>query len=157
MRKRIIDPIKQKISIPDQDWLDIENLAQVEVTSEAAEYPVESALLPNKGSGWRAAQPGKQLIRLIFDEPLSLKRVLLVFTENKYERAQEFVLRWSADGGRTFREIVRQQWNFNPQTSMSEVEDYKVNLSAVTVLELEIVPDRSDGDAPASLEQLRLA
>ena len=42
-----------------------------------------------------------------------LKRIALVFEENDTRRTQEFVLRWSADGGQSFREIVRQQWNFS--------------------------------------------
>lgn len=60
-------------------------------------------------------------------------------------RTQEFVLRWSPDGGRSFREIMRQQWNFSPPNSIREVEEYHVELSNVTVLELVIVPDISRG------------
>ena len=37
-------------------------------------------------------------------------------------RTQEFVLRWSPDGGNSVKEIVRQQWNFNPPDSIREVE-----------------------------------
>ena len=43
--------------------------------------------------------------------------------------------------GRSFREIVRQQWNFNPPNETREVEEYRVELSDVTVLELVIIPD----------------
>jgi hypothetical protein len=39
---------------------------------------------------------------------------------------------------------------------MGETEDYAVDLSGVTVLELNIVPDTSGGDARASLLGLRL-
>ena len=67
------------------------------------------------------------------------------------------VLRWSSDNGNSFREIVRQQWNFSPPDSVREVEDYAVELSAVTALELIIVPDKSGGAARASLASLRLA
>jgi hypothetical protein len=73
------------------------------------------------------------------------------------ERTQEFVLRWSPDGGRTFREIVRQQWNFSPPNATSEVEDYRVDLSDVTVLELVIAPAISRGTARASLKSLRVS
>jgi hypothetical protein len=72
-------------------------------------------------------------------------------------RTQEYVLRWSADGGRSFREIVRQQWNFSPQGTTSETEDHHIELPVVTVLELSIIPDISGGNAVASLAQLRLA
>jgi hypothetical protein len=81
----------------------------------------------------------------------------LVFEETETERTQEFVLRWSPDGGSSFREIVRQQWNFNPPNTIREVEDYGVDLSGVTVLELVIVPDISRGSARASLKSLRMS
>jgi hypothetical protein len=70
---------------------------------------------------------------------------------------QEYVLRWSPDGGKTFRDIVRQQWNFSPQGATSQTEDHHVELPAVTVLELNIIPETSGENALASLAQLRLA
>ena len=157
MRKRIIDQGPPEVSAAGSDWLDLEPLAQVEITSEEAGYSIESALIPGTGSGWRAAQPGEQTIRLLFDEPLKLGRVHLVFQEDERERTQEFVLRWSPDGGQTYREIVRQQYNFSPPGATREVEDYTVDLDGVTALELKIVPDISGGSARASLAQLRLA
>ena len=107
--------------------------------------------------GWRAADPGSQTIRLIFDEPQELRRISLIFEENELKRTQEFVLRWSPDGGRSFREIVRQQWNFSPPDTVREVEEYQVELSDVTVLELILVPDISRGAARASLKSLRVS
>src|SRR5437870_11230854 len=101
--------------------------------------------------GWRAADPGTQTIRLIFDQPQRLGRISLVFEENEIKRTQEFVLRWSPDGGRSFRDIVRQQWNFSPPDTVHEVEEYQVELSDVTALELIIVPNNSGGAARASL------
>jgi nuclear transport factor 2 (NTF2) superfamily protein len=132
-------------------------VATVEVTSETKDHPVESALLLSESSGWRAAQPGAQIIRLLFDHPLKVKRISLVFEETENTRTQEFVLRWSSDSGRSFREIVRQQWNFSPPGTVREVEDYLVDLSNVTAVEFEIVPDKSGGDARASLQSLRMA
>jgi hypothetical protein len=81
----------------------------------------------------------------------------LVFEDSENTRTQEFVLRWSPDAGHSFREIVRQQWNFSPPDSVRETEDYTVELSAVTALELMIVPDKVGGAARASLASLRLA
>ena len=66
-------------------------------------------------------------------------------------------MRWSSDGGYSFREIVRQQWNFSPPDTVREVEVYQVALSGVTVLELVIVPNNSGGAARASLKSLRLS
>ena len=157
MRKRIIPPAKQNTSPPDENWLDLERLAQVEITSEDAAYPIESALLPGQVSGWRATEPGEQTIRLLFEHPQRLQRIWLQFVEPVTERTQEFVLRWSPDGGQSFWEIVRQQWNFSPQGATCETEDHRVDLMGVTVLELSIIPDISGGNAHASLAQLRLA
>jgi hypothetical protein len=157
MRKRIIPSVQKDISPPGEDWLDLEPLAQVEITSEDAAHPIESALLPGRGTGWRATGSGEQTIRLLFAHPQRLRRIWLQFVEPVTERTQEFVLRWSPDGGQSFREIVRQQWNFCPQGATCETEDHRVDLSGVTVLELSIIPDISRGDARASLSQLRLA
>ncbi len=157
MRKRIIGHGPRDVSAAEQGWLDLERLAQVEITSEEVDYPIESALIPGTGPGWRAAQPGEQTIRLLFDEPLRLRRIHLVFHEGEQERTQEFVLRWSPDGGQSYREIVRQQYNFSPPGAAREVEDYDIDLDGVTALELRIVPDISGGSTRASLAQLRVA
>jgi hypothetical protein len=157
MRKRLITPIPQDAPSLDEGWLDLDDAAVVEVTSEEKEYPVEAALVSGEMRGWRASDSGTQTIRLIFDEPQRLTRIALVFEETETERTQGFVLRWSGDGGRSFREIVRQQWNFSPAQTIREIEDYQVELSGVTVLELVIVPDNSRGTARASLKSLRLS
>ena len=157
MRKRLITPSPQNAAPRDEGWLDIDLAASVEVTSEAKEYPVESALVSGETRGWRAANAGTQTIRLLFDHPQRLSRISLVFEETETARTQEFVLRWSADGGNLFREIVRQQWNFSPPDTIREVEEYHVELSDVTALELVIVPDISRGAARASLKSLRVS
>jgi hypothetical protein len=156
MRKRLITPIPQAGAPRDEGWLDLDREAVVEVTSEQKDYPVEAALVAGEMRGWRAAHSGTQTIRLIFDKPQRLTRIAVVFEETETERTQEFVLRWSGDG-RSFREIVRQQWNFNLPNSMRESEEYRVELSGVNVLELVIVPDISGGVARASLKSLRLS
>jgi hypothetical protein len=56
-----------------------------------------------------------------------------------------------------FREIVRQQWNFNPRGSTIEVEDYKVDLHHVLALELIIDPDLGKNQAFAALADWRIA
>jgi hypothetical protein len=154
MRKQIIDR-NPKAPLPEGAWLDLERLARVEITSEAADHPIEAAL--GEGPGWRADQPGEQTVRLLFDTPLRLRRVRLLYQEDAQERTQEFVLRWSGDDGRSYHEIVRQQYHFSPPGTSREVEDYALNLGPVTTLELSIVPSISGGSARASLAQLRLA
>jgi hypothetical protein len=158
MRKQIIKEDTQGIPLAEhQDWLDLEHLVQVELTSEDMEHTIESALVSNTGTGWRAQLPGKQAIRLLFDAPQRISRIQLVFQEDELERTQEFVLRWSSGIEEPAREIVRQQYNFSSTGNTRELEDYFVDLEALTMLELEINPDISGGGARASLERLRLA
>jgi len=156
MRKRITTLGTQGFMPPDEDWLDLENLAQAELTSEDASHPIESALRPGAGPGWRASVPGPQTVRLLFDQPLRVKRVHLVFYEEEQQRTQEFLLRWSSDGGRSYREIVRQQYNFSPPDNTREIEDYEIDLVGLTVLEISISPDISGGCARASIAELCL-
>ena len=158
MRKQITNEgIQEAPSADNQLWLDLEHLVKVELTSEDAEHPIESALIMNTGSGWRAQQPGKQTIRLLFDKPHRIRRIQLVFQEDELDRTQEFVLRWSPGGEVSCREIVRQQYNFSPPGNSRELEDYIVDLDGLTILELSIIPDISTEKTCASLAQLRLA
>jgi hypothetical protein len=114
-------------------------------------------LLPGGTSGWRAAEPGVQTIRVLFNHPQPLRRIWIRFIEPELARTQEYVLRWSSDNGRSYHDIVRQQWNFSPPNATNEVEDHKVAIPAVTTLELRIKPDISGGLAFASVAQMRLA
>lgn len=157
MRKRVIADARDATAAATGDWLKLEDLTEVEISSEDAVHPIESALLPGEGGGWRAAAPGKQTIRLLFPQPQALRRIWLSFFEPSVPRTQEYVLRWSADGGQSFREIVRQQWNFSPDGANRQAEDHRVELAAVNVLELIITPDIGNGNAVASLAELRIA
>ena len=156
MRKRIIAH-DEEIAAAADDWLPLEELAEVQVTSEDAAHPIEAALVSGQGSFWRAGAPGQQTIRLLFTRPQNVKRILLKFVERDSERTQEYVVRWSADRGLSFRDVVRQQWNFSPGGSTVEVEDHRVELAGVTILELNITPDTTRRSAIASLHELRLA
>jgi hypothetical protein len=157
MRKTVIDPATAHSERrTEQEWLDLEEVAKVEVTSEDPSLPLESALVSRKGPGWRAAQTGKQIIRIVFDKPTRLRRIRLEFSETEIARTQEFTLQWSAEPEGPFREIVRQQWSFSPQGSTSEIEDYQVNLDTVSILELAIKPDLTPDNAFATLARWRM-
>src|ERR1700722_18374799 len=157
MRKRIVNPrpIDPRQN-SQEEWLDLEKLASVEVTSEDPHFPIESALAGREGLGWRAAEKGQQVIRLVLDNPRTLHRITLEFSETENSRTQEFTLRWSRVGG-SMTEIVRQQWSFSPQGSTSEIEDYHVNLESVSILELTLKPDLTAENAVATLVAWRLS
>ena len=152
MRKRIISTADG--GPRSADWLDLESLATVELSSEDPAHPFEAALADG-GVGWRAGSPGAQTVRVVFDAPQRIGRVRLCFEEAERSRTQEFALLWSADG-REFRELVRQQWTFHPPTGSRELEVYEVALDGVKALELRIRPDLGDGSAVASLAELRV-
>lgn len=156
MRKRIVPVEQRQGAVADGDWLDLGALAEVEISSENPEHPIESALLPGRASGWRAGTPGRQVIRLLFAQPQKVSRIQLQFEEKSIARTQEYVLRWSPDRDQPGREIVRQQWNFDPNGATTELEDYQVQLPSAAVLELIIDPGADEQAVFASLESLRI-
>jgi hypothetical protein len=97
------------------------------------------------------------VIRLVFDKPQTLHRIWLRFSERDISRTQQFTLRWSEPGSQTFHEIARQQWNFSPGASTEELEDYRVDLNGVSILELIMQPEMTAGKAIATLAGWRIA
>ena len=153
LRKRTLPPQ----SIADQPgWLSIEAIAEVAVSSEDPDWPIDGALIPNSSRGWRAADPGAQTLRISFDTPQVLRLIHVDFEESERERVQEFVLRYSSDGGLTFRPLIRQQFSFSPTGATRETENYAVDLTGVTDLDLQVVPDVSGRPVVATLGAIRL-
>ncbi len=151
LRKQIVgQPTAIKDAHTNVQWLDLSSLVSVELSSEDARYPFDPVLEEGRDRGWRAAGPGRQTIRLVFDKPQAIRRIRVRFTDRDHERSQEFVLRYG-DGTGSLKDIVRQQWSFSPGGSMEEVEDYTVDLAGVTVIEMEIDPDRGRNTLPATL------
>ncbi|HZQ50767.1 MAG TPA: hypothetical protein VFB14_01145 [Bryobacteraceae bacterium] len=155
MRKTILGHEHDAATFSGNEWLGVEAIAGIDVTSEADGAPVENVLYPDRDTGWRAGEPGPQIIRITFGGPTSIRRIQLVFRESQCARTQEFTLRCTVAGGER-RELIRQQWTFSPQGSTGEVEDYRVTLDDVVVLELAIIPDIGGGGAHASLLRLRI-
>lgn len=157
MRKRLISKAGSDVGTLSTGWLDLAQAALVEVTSEADGYPVEQALVPHSQQGWRASEPGRQTIRLLFDEPHTIRTIRLLFREERDARTQEFVLRWLPQGTTVWKDVVRQQWNFSPPQTVEEREEYNVNLASAAALELSIDPGPSQPGVFASLESLQLS
>jgi len=159
MRKSIITQ-NAPTATPIQDrWRDLERIARAEITSENEAFPIEHALGRQSTTGWRAAETGPQMIRLHFDEPQAIRRIQLHFIDAGAERSQEFAI--FAGTGTDLTEVARQQWTFSPAGSTEEIEDYAVNLSGISTLEIRIDPDRShdpkQSRSYASLASLKLA
>lgn len=137
-------------------WLDVKTLARFEATSEDSRYPIESAF-EEDGQGWRAAEVGEQAIRLVFEKPQRIQRIRLCFIEPDTERTQQFTLEWSTGSTATLQPLVQQQWNFSPTGSISQVEEYEVDLNRVLVLQLVVRPEMSESPAVATLVSWHLA
>lgn len=156
MRKSILPPNADHAILSSEQWLDLEELARVEISSEDPLYPFENALHGEGWNEWRAAAPGLQIIRLTFNRPQSIRRIRLEFREDRQERVQEFAL-YATSENQARKEMLRQQWSFSPDGSTQEVEDYPVELADVTVMELQIDPGRRDKQRIASLQSIALA
>ena len=113
MRKRIVGRVDRESPLR-LKWLDLEEIATVEVTSEAPGSPVESVFVPSQNSAWRAAVAGEQTVRVIFDEPTPLRMIELHFIEQEIERTQEFSLCWSAAQGRSVTPNRKTAVEFQP-------------------------------------------
>lgn len=135
-----------------ENWIVSEEGANVSATAGQASPCSESTLLPE--GGWRAEAPGTRTLRVAFPQPRPIRRIQLVFSELERERTQQFVLQWAPAAGGPWTKIVQQQWNFSPNGSTRETEDYNLNLEGVLVLELTVTPDIKGGSAIASLDRL---
>jgi hypothetical protein len=159
MRKSVISNGGPAAKALQKEWKDLNRIARAEITSEDAQFPIENAFGRGETKGWRAATTGKQVIRLMFDEPLTIRRIHLHFVEQEVERSQEFALFAGWEG--EMREVLRQQWTFSPHGSTEEIEDFAVELDGIRTLELRIDPDRSHDPKSsktfASLQEMKVA
>jgi len=139
--------------------IDIAGVATVQVTSESLEHPIDLAFDPHRGPGgtrWIAGEPGEQTVTLAFDAPQKINQILLEVEEPEVARTQELQLCLSRDGGRTYRELLRQEFNFSPDGTTFEREQWTVSTEAVTHLRLVIRPDKGDKSCRATLTSLVL-
>jgi hypothetical protein len=70
MRKEVLGPTPLSLALLSSEaWLYIEQVAQVQVSSEHPDFPVQSAFRFGSSDGWRAGNTGEQTIRPVFDRP----------------------------------------------------------------------------------------
>jgi hypothetical protein len=158
MRKHILQS-KPVTAADSPKELDVKTLATVEVTSEATDHPVENAFDHQRGpSGtrWIASASGEQTLILAFDAPQDIDQVAIEIEETQAARTQELALAVSRDGGRTYRELLRQEFNFSPADTTFEREQWTIGIDQVTHLRLIIKPDKGGGPCRASLTSLSL-
>jgi hypothetical protein len=156
LRKQIIRS-QPDDTAPTPVGIDIAALATVLVTSEDADHPIDHAFDGKRGPGgsrWIAGEPGEQAVILAFDSPQAIRRVALEIEEPEVARTQELQLAVSGDGEQTYREVLRQEYNFSPPGTTFEREDWAVNSDAVTHLRLVIRPDKGGQPFRATITSL---
>jgi hypothetical protein len=162
LRKLIIPPSPDPAdprTIDERGRMHIPALATVLVTSEAAEHPVDCLFDGHDGPGgtrWVAAVDGEQALILAFDTPQTIQEVGLETEESQASRTQVLTLSLSQDGGRTYREVLRQEFNFSPPGTTFERERWTVPATMVSHLRVTIRPDKGGKLGRASLTSLTI-
>jgi hypothetical protein len=159
LRKQIV-PGRSNKTVSFEGELSIPDVAAVQVTSEEAEHPIDNAFDQDRGPGgsrWIADGPGEQMVILLFDSPRTIRKIGVEVEELAVSRTQELCVSVSSDGGRTYRELVRQEFNFSPPGTSFERESWVTSAEAVTHLRLEIKPDKGGRVGRATLTSLTLA
>lgn len=138
-------------------WLPIVRLARVRASSQAAEFPATNALTPDVHSEWRAAEPGAQLIEFRFHLARTIRRIRIVIVDGDQERTQDLSVAWTSRRGERSGVAVRQLFNFSPRGATRQVEEFAVDLPALSTIELRILPDIRGGPAVARVSEFALS
>ena len=141
------------------DAIDIAGCATIAYSSENPRHPVEHMLDGRSGPGatrWTSARPDTvEHIVVEFDQPQPISRLAYEVEEAMRERTQEIRVEVSEDQGRTYRQILVQEYNFSPGGATYQREELRFNLLHVSRLRLTIVPNKN-GSGTATLTALRL-
>jgi len=158
LRKQILSPVKQEPA-GSSGVLDVSALARVLVSSEERDHPVDLAFDGRGGPGatrWIAAETGEQTLILAFDRPQAVRAIRLEVEEPEVARTQELQVAVSTDGGQSYREIVRQEYNFSPPDTSFERERWATTAEDLTHLRVVIRPDKGGAACRASVTTLAI-
>jgi hypothetical protein len=139
--------------------IDIGSQATLAYSSEDPNHPLEHLIDGHSGRGgtrWASARPdATERIVLEFDHSQRISRLVYEVEECLRERTQEVRVEVSADQGRTYRQVLAQDYTFSPQGATFQHEELRLDLPAITHLRLTIVPNKG-GSGVATLTSLRL-
>jgi hypothetical protein len=158
LRKHILTP-HQIMSGRGAAEKDIAAVATVLVSSEDPRHPIDYAFDGQRGPGasrWIAEQSGEQTLILAFDSPQTIRQILVEVEEPEISRTQEMAVSISRDGGQTYRELIRQEYNFSPPGTTLEHEEWSIKADAISHLQLRIKPDKGGKAGRATLSTLAL-
>lgn len=156
LRKQLLQP---KESHGSGKEISIADTATVLMTSEQPDHPIDHICDGQHGPGstrWIAGQSGDQTIILAFDAARNIDTVGLEIEERDVSRTQELTLATSRDGGQTYREVLRQEFNFSPTGTTFEHEEWRVAAEGVTNLRVWIRPDKGGKPCRATITSLVL-
>jgi hypothetical protein len=160
MLRKQVTPKRPGASSSLEGEIEVAKVATVQVSSEQNDHPIDHVFDTSRGPGgsrWIADEPGGQTVILVFDAPLTITRVGVEVEELAVSRTQELSVSVSNDGGRTYRNLVRQEFNFSPPGTTFEREVWSVAAAEVTHLRLDIKPDKGGRVGRATLTSLSLA
>jgi F5/8 type C domain-containing protein len=158
MRKRLMS--EQDLRPPERRGeIDIASRATLAYSSEDPAHPIEHLIDGHCGRGgthWASARANAtERIVLEFDHPQQISCLVYEVEECWQERTQEVRVEVSSDHGRTYRQVLVQEYTFSPQGAIFQHEELRLELPAITHLSLTIVPNKS-GSGVATLTALRL-
>ena len=154
LRKLILGD--RSAAVPRADVKDIPALATVLVTSEAPEHPVDHLFDASAGPGgtrWIAGADGDQTLVLAFDAPQSIRAIGIEAEEPSATRTNVLTISLSEDGGRTYQERIRQEFNFSRGTTFDR-EEWSVPAERITHVRVGIQPDKGHAPHRATLTSL---
>ena len=158
IRKRLMS---EPSSTP-PEWpgeIDIASHAALVYSSEDPDHPLEHLIDGHCGRGatrWASARPNTtERIVLEFDYAQRISRLVYEVEECRQERTQEVRVEVSSDHGRSYRQVLVQEYTFSPQGAIFQHEELRLELPTITHLSLTIVPNKS-GSGVATLTALRL-
>jgi hypothetical protein len=131
-------------------WLDLDAVADVTIVAGGRRAP-------RNPPAWTADCSGEQLIEVRFRQPTPVSHLRVTCSEFEQSRTQEMTIWASLHRGEQHREVLRQQFNFSPDGATQEVEEYALQLEAVSAIQLRIVPSIDGRLAVARVKELRLA
>jgi len=158
IRKRLMN--ERSLTSPNGPGeIDIAGHATLAYSSEDPDHPLEHLIDRRRGRGatrWASArQNSTEHIVLEFDHAQPISRLVYEVEECEQARTQEIRVEVSTDHGRTYRQVLVQEYTFSPEGATFQHEDLRLDLPEITHLSLTIVPNKG-GSGVASLTSLRL-
>jgi hypothetical protein len=158
VRKRLL-PKEGENPAPFAGEIDIASHAVLAYTSDDPDHPIDNLIDGHYGrhsTFWAGAKPDTaERIIVEFDQPQSISWIIYEVEDCACARTQEVSVEVSSDGGRTYRQMLVQEYTFSPGGATFQREVQRLNLPPISHLRLTVVPDKS-GSGPAKLNSLRL-